>query len=454
MTVWGEGFLRRLRDIALALGIVAAVVAGGAPASAGERATRAQAVIAGLSGQAKAILSQPDKPLASRESHLAAIIGRNFHFTLIAELVIGPEWETLPQERRQEFLELFRDFFLQAYGSQLGGYPGDEFTVLSVEEKGSRDAYVHSRLIRPQREAVEIDWRLREILGTPLIIDIIINGTSVALSHREAFYPVLRREGIGGLITLFKIRAERLNTDTQSFAAGKALFEQGRFTEALALWQDLAEKGNPAAQFGLSVLYEEGRGVDPDSVKAEFWNNKAVAAGYPPALHNHALRLLADRKYTPAMAALETAARDGFAPSQYTLGKMYIYGIGTEENPERAVENIRLAAGAGMAAAQYNLGKIYRDGYGTAVDMAASFTWFEKAARQGHGKALGKLAARYSEGEGVAKNDIEALKWALLAVKEGDDEAERWETLLKSRMSASDIARAETLAREFKPERE
>ncbi|WP_301105858.1 ABC transporter substrate-binding protein [Sneathiella sp.] len=437
----------------LKVGIVMALAAGPMQAAAGDRATRAEAVILELSQQAREILSQTDTPLQSRENHLTAVIGRHFHFTLISELVVGPGWTDLPQHQRQEFLNLFRDFYLNAYGSQLGGYPDDEFTILDVQEKGSRDAFVTTRLIRPKREPVVVDWRLREILGAPLIIDILINGTSVAISHREGFQPILASEGIGGLITLFQIRAERLNAETRGFAAGE-LFEQGRFAEAVTIWEDLAEKGNPEAQFNLSIMYAEGRGVEPDSAQAEYWNDRALKSGYPPAQHNHALTLLAKKEDAAAIALLEKSASADFAPSQYTLGKMYSYALGVAENPARAFEFIRLAASSGMPAAQYNLGKNYRDGYGTAADEDASFLWFERAARQGHGKAQAKLAARYGSGEGVTLDDVEALKWAILAANDGEGEGEDFQKLYKARMTEVDIARAEERAKNFKPERE
>ena len=437
----------------LGVGLIMSLAAGPMVATAGERATRAEAIIIKLSQQAQEILSQTDTPLRTRETHLAALIGRHFHFTLISELVVGPEWADLPQHQRREFLNLFRDFYLYSYGSQLGGYPDDEFTILEVQEKGSRDTFVTTRLIRPKREPVLVDWRLREVLGSPLIIDILINGTSVAISHREGFNTVLASEGIGGLITLFQIRAERINGETQGFAAGE-LFEQGRFAEAVEIWEDLAKKGNPEAQFNLSIMYTEGRGVEPDGAKAEYWNDRARKAGYPPAQHNHALTLLTQKEEKAAVALLEKSAQADFAPSQYTLGKMYSYALGVPEIPARAFEFIRLAAHSGVAAAQYNLGKNYRDGYGTAADIDASFTWFERAAQQGHGKAQAKLAARYGSGEGVAQDDVQALKWAILAANEGEEDAAELQKLYQGRMAKADITRAELLAKEFKPNRE
>ncbi|MCF8467344.1 MAG: ABC transporter substrate-binding protein [Sneathiella sp.] len=442
-----------LRNFGLGLLVLFLSHAASGPAFAAnhmERAERARATLDAMEEQARSILSEKGKSIAARENRLIQAIGKNFYFTLIGELVVGPEWAGLPQEQRREFLDLFKDFFLQAYGSQLGGYPGDKFVVLSSEAKGSNDSFVATKLIRPNRQPVLIVWRFREILGNPLIIDMTINGTSVALSHREGFHNVLQNDGMPGLITLFKIRAERLSADTRGFETGQELYEEGRFYEAFNIWQPLAMAGDAKAQFNLSVLYAQGRGIEPDTTRAEYWNNKALKAGYPPALHNHALTLLAAKENAAAIDLLHRAAGQAFVPSEYTLGQIYSYGIGVTEDPAQAFKYVDMAAKAGFAAAQYNLGKFYRDGYGVGADDTMSIDWFEKAALQGHAKAQDKLAARFEAGKGLPKDNVAALKWSILAGEGGVEEAASREKGLRTRMSATDTAHAEILAREFK----
>lgn len=61
---------------------------------------------------------------------------------------------------------------------------------------------------------------------------------------------------------------------------------------------------------------------------------------------------------------LEKAAAQNFARSQYTLGKLYDYGLGVERDRRKASELFLTAGRQGFARAQYNLGKLYRDGRG------------------------------------------------------------------------------------------
>jgi len=237
--------------------------------------------------------------------------------------------------------------------------------------------------------------------------------------------------------------------DMIDFAAGWKLYQQGRFASAFDVWQPLAEAGDAQAQFNLAVLYEQGRGVEIDSEKAAYWNDRAVASGYAPALHNLALSLLAEKKNIEAISYLKQAAAVNFAASQYTLGKIHQFGIGIPENPIIAFQYVKLAANSGLVTAQYNLGKMYRDGYGVDVDEIISTKWFEAAASQGYGKAQNNISGRYRMGQGVIRDDVQALKWAILAAKGGIVGAIQKEEFFRARMAPERIREAEIQAENF-----
>ncbi|USG59513.1 sel1 repeat family protein [Sneathiella marina] len=212
----------------------------------------------------------------------------------------------------------------------------------------------------------------------------------------------------------------------------------------------MADAGNAQAQFNLAVLYEEGRGVDADPSKAAYWNTRAVESEYPPALHNFALSLLAEKRNVEAINYLRQAAEKNFAASQYTLGKIHQFGIGVPENPDLAFQYIEKAAKSGLVKAQYNLGKMYRDGYGINVDDTASALWFEMAADRGYSKAQNSISSKYGMGQGVTRDDVQALKWAILAARSGIKGAIQKEEYFRARMDAEKIQKAEALAENFK----
>jgi len=99
------------------------------------------------------------------------------------------------------------------------------------------------------------------------------------------------------------------------------------------------------------------------------WWQKAAAQNMPLALHNLAhLYLGGDEgtapNYDKAREYLEQASKLGLPRSQYTLGKMYEYGLGIDRDDAKAIELYKLSAERGFDKAQYNLGKMSRDGRG------------------------------------------------------------------------------------------
>src|SRR3954463_14329838 len=71
-----------------------------------------------------------------------------------------------------------------------------------------------------------------------------------------------------------------------SFDEGMNAYSRGDYKTALEKWQQLAKKGDPAAQTNLGYLYYEGKGVEQNYGEALKWYNVAVLQGYPDALFN------------------------------------------------------------------------------------------------------------------------------------------------------------------------
>ncbi|WP_411727466.1 tetratricopeptide repeat protein [Methyloglobulus sp.] len=57
------------------------------------------------------------------------------------------------------------------------------------------------------------------------------------------------------------------------------LYNQGRYAEALPLYQNLAEQGEAKAQTFLGFMYNNGEGVAQDYNQAAYWYRKAADQG-------------------------------------------------------------------------------------------------------------------------------------------------------------------------------
>jgi len=261
-------------------------------------------------------------------------------------------------------------------------------------------------------------------------------------------------------LTITAARAQDEAAPEPTFDDGYAAYQQGDFYQARIIWQELADQGDARALYNLGTIYAQGRGVTADMDAARALWQHAADAGHLRAMHNLALSLIADagmhdevqadEEYELAMSWLERASTEGFPNSQYTLGKMYQYGLSVQQNDEEAARLFMEAADQGYANAQYNLAKLYRDGRGVPRNEDLSIHYFQLAAVQGHAGAQNRLATRYARGEGVERDDIVALMWASLAAEQGDERAMENRDVLMARMSDDDIAAAQALIDEHR----
>jgi len=140
----------------------------------------------------------------------------------------------------------------------------------------------------------------------------------------------------------------------------------------------------------------------------------------------------------------------GCAPANYQKGMRHY----KPSDVAAAVSESKPLADLGNADAQFNLGSLYFQGRGVPQDFGEAVAWMRKAAEQGHVFAQVTLGSIHSEGvPGVIQKDYpQALMWFVFAAAQGDAEAMELRDAMASRMTPTQIAEAQRLAREFKPQ--
>jgi TPR repeat protein len=150
--------------------------------------------------------------------------------------------------------------------------------------------------------------------------------------------------------------------------------------------QQRADANDPAAQTALATCYDLGMHVQPDGKES--------------------IRLLTK------------AASQGYAPAEYELGRIYLYGRGIAIDYAQALLWERKAAEWGDPRAQRDLAFMYERGFGVAADPAQAAEWNRKAAMQGNAEAQLHLAKGLDEGAGVNKDAEEARRWYAKAARQ------------------------------------
>ena len=115
---------------------------------------------------------------------------------------------------------------------------------------------------------------------------------------------------------------------------------------------------------------------------------------------------------------------------------------------DTAAKTYRKLAERGDVVAQYNLGTMYENGQGIPQDYAEAVRWYTRAAEQGNAGAQFNLGILYEYGAGLPQNNIMAHMWYDLASENGAKQAGEWRDERAGLMTAADIAKAQTMARE------
>jgi len=174
-----------------------------------------------------------------------------------------------------------------------------------------------------------------------------------------------------------------------------------------------------------------------------------------PLITLAAALLLAAGSHAADKTTLETyrnAAEQGSVLDQTMLGSCYEYGNGVPKDAAEAVKWYRKAAERGYQPAQILLGFCYQNGHGVATNEAQAVYWFRKAGEQGDRLGQYMVGFCYQYGKGVPSNNVEALKWFNLAAAQDFDLAKKTQSEIGKLLTKEQIAEAERLARQFKPQ--
>ena len=146
------------------------------------------------------------KELKSIAKETVDIVGVGFYS-------LGAKRKTLDDSQKEQYLNLFEDYFLKSFSSRLAEYTNPEIDVKGKEVINSNYTIVNSVLVATEnRPEVKIDWRIyTKNPNNPLIRDLIIEGLSLARTQKEEFSSILNSHD-GDINILFKTLKEFSNS--------------------------------------------------------------------------------------------------------------------------------------------------------------------------------------------------------------------------------------------------
>jgi phospholipid transport system substrate-binding protein len=152
-----------------------------------------------------------------RESALRTIIPSYFDVDFMARKSLGRHWNGADAEGRRRYLETFTRFMIANYAGRFDGYSGQSFETLGQEAAPLDTVIVRSRLLDPEGENVDLNYRMRQVDGAWRIIDVFLDGTVSELAlRRSEFVSIVKRENLDALLVALDQKIAKLAAGGES----------------------------------------------------------------------------------------------------------------------------------------------------------------------------------------------------------------------------------------------
>ena len=160
-----------------------------------------------LSGRVATIWALKNENLPDTEGAvLRDLIRVGFDLDVTSQFVLGKFWGRAKAEQRAEFKDLFAKYLVNTYASHFKRYRVDTLTVIASKRVAGGDFLVQTNIDRAT-DTANVVWRVRAWDSEYRIIDILIDGISLALTHRSEFASVIQRGDLEKLLQILRKRA-------------------------------------------------------------------------------------------------------------------------------------------------------------------------------------------------------------------------------------------------------
>lgn len=201
--------LRWLGTALLAAAAAPALGQGPAKAEVSQQAVDgAAAFIKQIADYAIQILQTSNGSLEQREAQFRNLLAQGFDIDFISRFVLGRYWRRASADEKSEYQALFREYILKTYSRRLGGYSGETFEIRGARAAGRQDVMVSTVIHQPNGPPIAADWRVRVGSDAYRIIDIMVEGVSMAIAQRDEFSNVVRTQGMQGLLQALRARTQ------------------------------------------------------------------------------------------------------------------------------------------------------------------------------------------------------------------------------------------------------
>ena len=132
------------------------------------------------------------------------LLNGSLDMDFIGQFVLGRNWKVATPQQKKDFIEVYRDLNITTWSKRFNEFEGKNFVFKGTTPSSSKgQIFVDTIVPMDQGEPAKVLWRVREKDGTYKIVDIVIEGVSLAQASRSE-YTAFIKNNPGGIDALIK----------------------------------------------------------------------------------------------------------------------------------------------------------------------------------------------------------------------------------------------------------
>lgn len=165
--------------------------------------TGARNFIEGMAQKGIDFLGNEKLTQEQRREEFRKLLQANYDMKTIGRFALGTYWRSATPKQQAEYQKLFEKMIIKVYSDRFSEYKGQQLEVSGARKETETDIIVMSQVVSQGGEPIQVDWRVRKREGRYKVIDVIVEGVSMAMTQRSDFSSVIQRGGgdVGVLLT-------------------------------------------------------------------------------------------------------------------------------------------------------------------------------------------------------------------------------------------------------------
>ncbi len=183
-----------------------------APGVANAQEADAGAFLDSLTQDVFAKLTDPSLGRTEKERDLRSLFRQNFDMPAISRFVLGKHWRKTSTAERQNFVDAFEEINSRQFLAMVGEFSEEMFSIVKVQQDAAKPSLslVSTEIGQSEGEPISAVWRIRDKHGQYKVLDIVVEGVSMAITLRHEYGVVVGTDGVDGLIAILREKSAEL----------------------------------------------------------------------------------------------------------------------------------------------------------------------------------------------------------------------------------------------------